>query len=60
MFSWFLSKVKGYVVIIIGLLLIAFGLISMIKINNSESYSLKFIIAGCMFVAFGVARYVLK
>jgi len=56
----FLIKTKGYVFIIIGLLFIAFGLFSMIKISNSQGYSLKVIIAGIVLVAYGIACYVLK
>lgn len=60
MLSDFFIKTKGYIIIIIGILFIVFGVFSMIKISNSQGYSLKFIIAGIVLVAFGIARYVLK
>ena len=60
MLSEFFVRTKGYIIIVIGFLLIGFGLFSMIKISNSQGYSLKLIIAGTVLIAFGIARYVLR
>jgi len=54
------ENITGWHLIIIAVFLIGFGVFSMLKIQNSHSYSLKSVILGIMFLIGGIAWYVLN
>ena len=54
------NNVKGWHLIGLGALFVGFGIFSILKIENSHSYSLKFIIGGIVLLISGVSLYIFK
>lgn len=54
------DRIVGWHLIIIGLFLVGFGVFSILKIKNSQVYSLRSIILGIMFLIGGIAWYIFK